>query len=194
MFSTCSSSPSFLNQCRLNLGRFYSVKLYIILVWVFFLCMILKISKLRNITHIPKTRCVSLEHNYMCSSVKYIFVYAKNTAYFLLYDCFFKATKVYWCFLLMNPLFHHVSSEIFLPWVLASSEGGADVSIQVLQWKKETRVQELNTFNPSTELPSKMILELKKKKKRLFSWNHLWMGCSFCSAMLQLYPAECRKS
>lgn len=40
------------------------------------------------------------------------------------------------------------------------------------------------------------MLELgkKEKKKNLCSCSHLWMGCSVCSAMLQLYPAECRKS
>lgn len=58
-----------------------------------------------------------------------------NTAHFLLYNCFFKVTKV--LLFLINPLFHHVSSEIFLPWVLAKNEGGADVLIQVLQCKKE---------------------------------------------------------
>lgn len=68
----------------MNLGQVYSVKLCIILVWSFFFCVILKILKLRNITHLSKTI-----HNSVISSVKDIFVYAKNTAHFLLYDCFF---------------------------------------------------------------------------------------------------------
>lgn len=98
----------------------------------------------------------------MGSSAKYVFVYATNTAHFLLYDWGFKVTTVYWCFLLMNPLFHHASSGIFLSWILANNEGGADVLTQVLQWKMETRVKEPNTFHPSTELPSKRILTLKQ--------------------------------
>lgn len=68
----------------------------------------------------------------MGSSAKYVFVYAINTAHFLFYDWVFKVTKVYWCFLLMNLLFHHASSAIFLPWILANNEGGADALIQVL--------------------------------------------------------------
>lgn len=98
----------------------------------------------------------------MCSSAKYIFVYDINTAYFLIYDWVFKVTKVYWRFLLMNPLFHHASSAILLPWILANNEGGAHVLIQVLQWEKETRVKELNIFNPSRELPSKRMLTLNQ--------------------------------
>lgn len=62
----------------------------------------------------------------------------------------------------MNPLCHCASSAMFLSWILANNEGGADVLIQVLQWKRETKVKELNIFNPRTELPSKRMFTLKQ--------------------------------
>lgn len=74
--------------------------------------------------------------------------------------------KVYWCFLLMNPLFNHVSSEIFLSWVLASSEGGTDVLIQFLYLKKEKKSERTEYIQWSTELSSRIMLELGKKKKK----------------------------
>lgn len=66
----------------------------------------------------------------------------------------------------MNPLFNHVSSEIFLSWVLASSEGGTDVLIQFLYLKKEKKSERTEYIQWSTELSSRIMLELGKKKKK----------------------------
>lgn len=153
-------SPSFLYQFSLNSKvrcTLLNSVLYFTLPWdIFcdFIMSLLKISKLRTIIHI----CSKLYTIKVCSSIKYIFIYAINTAHFLLYDRVFKVTKVYWCFLLMNPLFHHASSAMFLSWILANNEGGA---VQVLQYKRETKLKELNIFNRKTELPSKRMFTLK---------------------------------